>query len=184
MFHVVGLGSANMSSYWLGTQLYIYDFGLAKSCQHLNMTFGMMVPDWMIDGAFVVPQGPVYHAHKYDATSINYVPTNFNSKASPDGELITCILLKFPPTVYTSCTDTSCMQEIFRITPTQMGTDTSCMLLALLEWLSTSTMIGQRQILQGGFYAELLSSSSSLSLFTSSVFPLRWPPSGIPSSEI
>lgn len=46
----------------------------------------MMVPDWMVDGAYVVPQGPVWHAHKYDATSISYVPTAFNSKASPDGE--------------------------------------------------------------------------------------------------
>ena len=50
------------------------------------MTFGMMVPDWMIDGAYVVPQGPVWHTHKYDAATIDYVATTFNSKASPDGE--------------------------------------------------------------------------------------------------
>jgi hypothetical protein len=80
-----GLGELNSSSYWLGDDLYIYDFGLAKSCQHLNMGFGMMMPDWMISDAYVVPQGPVWHAHKYDATSIAYVPTLFNSKSSPDG---------------------------------------------------------------------------------------------------
>lgn len=65
-----------------------------------------MVPDWMITGtymrtvdvdvqrlkrtlpadAYVVPQGPVWHSHKYDATSIAYVPTTFNTKSSPDGE--------------------------------------------------------------------------------------------------
>jgi hypothetical protein len=32
-----------------------------------------------------VPQGPVWHTHKYDATTIAYEPTVFNSKASPDG---------------------------------------------------------------------------------------------------
>lgn len=39
-FALIGLGELNSSSYWLGDSLYIYDFGIAKSCQLLNMTFG------------------------------------------------------------------------------------------------------------------------------------------------
>lgn len=34
---LTGLGEINASSYWLGNDLYIYDFGLAKTCQHLSM---------------------------------------------------------------------------------------------------------------------------------------------------
>ena len=39
-FALIGLGELNSSSYWLGDSLYIYDFGIVKSCQLLNMTFG------------------------------------------------------------------------------------------------------------------------------------------------
>jgi hypothetical protein len=53
-----------------------------------NMGFGMMVPDWFIEDAMVVPQGPVWHTHKYDATSVAYEPTVFNTKSSPDGKFI------------------------------------------------------------------------------------------------
>lgn len=44
------LNPSNQSSYWLGDDLYIYNYAPIKNCVHLNMGFGMMRPNWFQGG--------------------------------------------------------------------------------------------------------------------------------------
>lgn len=68
----------NLSSYWLGTDLYIYTFDI-NNCVHLNLGFGMMRPDWFIsDNATIF--GEVYATQRSDSARNTYQPVTLTRK--------------------------------------------------------------------------------------------------------
>ena len=68
----------NLSSYWLGNDLYIYTFDI-NNCVHLNLGFGMMRPDWfMSDNATIF--GEVYATQRSDSARNVYRPVTLTRK--------------------------------------------------------------------------------------------------------
>jgi hypothetical protein len=69
----------NFSSYWINDDLYMYEFDGNGSCYHMNMGFGMMRPDWFVDGDQL---NTTYLAKKSDATDTNFYNTVWTRKCA------------------------------------------------------------------------------------------------------
>ena len=72
------LAIKNLSSYWLGDNLYIYTFDI-NNCVALNLGFGMMRPTWFKDNNATI-FGEVYATQRSDSAHNVYRPVTLTRK--------------------------------------------------------------------------------------------------------
>eukprot|EP01012_Entosiphon_sulcatum_P001795 TRINITY_DN1033_c0_g1_i2.p1 TRINITY_DN1033_c0_g1~~TRINITY_DN1033_c0_g1_i2.p1 ORF type:complete len:223 (+),score=55.65 TRINITY_DN1033_c0_g1_i2:59-727(+) len=85
--HMPGLPKNN-SEWWIGTDLYMYDWDL-KTCQHLDMGFGIPRPDWFLTNSTNTGTQWLQHEDRYYQTvqlskpaPTPYPPFNYYAFAS------------------------------------------------------------------------------------------------------
>jgi len=80
LINLNGVNFKNQSSYWLGNLLYLYTFDVGF-CVLLDMGFGMMKPDWFLNGQII---GGVWRAHKSEEFDSSYHYTTWTSVSAGD----------------------------------------------------------------------------------------------------
>lgn len=73
--------TTNFSSYWIGTDLYMYTWAPAEpSCIHLNLGFGIMRPNWFLTNSTQV--GDIWLAVKSDPADATFHHTVWTRKSA------------------------------------------------------------------------------------------------------